>query len=288
MSSLRPIAYTIQRDDFRLDIALAEINKLLLHEETIPNEIESLTIDIMESGYLRNPVIVDRDSLIVLDGMHRVTALRNLNSRYIPVCLIDYNNSKVKIDRWCRVYPSDLKLSAILEGAKKLGMIFESKKSKTVTTDETEIQLLLPDEDHVIIAHAHDVVKAFKIVAKLELWLNKRGVYAEYQTEQDARDRLRKNEIGLILCPPVISKNQVMEVVKKGDLFTFKATRHIIPARPMLVKASLELLNSELNLREVNKLFSQILSTKILRKISPGGLWKGRRYDEDIYVFDDP
>lgn len=51
---------------------------LCLHEETIPELLERLTQHIQLDGYVKHPIIVDEKSFVVLDGTHRVVALKKL------------------------------------------------------------------------------------------------------------------------------------------------------------------------------------------------------------------
>ena len=58
---------------FRL--SLIEIETLKPHEEVMQPLVNSLADAIRTQGIVRDPVIVDRDELIVLDGMHRLASL---------------------------------------------------------------------------------------------------------------------------------------------------------------------------------------------------------------------
>ncbi|MBL7080751.1 ParB N-terminal domain-containing protein [Candidatus Bathyarchaeota archaeon] len=99
MSASRPVSYTIDGDGIHLDIALVEIDELLLHEETISGSFYAFMEEIERSGILKSPVIVGRESLVVLDGTHRVEALRNLGCRFMCVCLVDYMSPGIRVDR---------------------------------------------------------------------------------------------------------------------------------------------------------------------------------------------
>ena len=68
--SSQPVAYTIDHEGLRLDIALAPTDRLHIHEETIPERIRSLGDRIMRDGVQSAPIIVDRGTYVVLDGMH--------------------------------------------------------------------------------------------------------------------------------------------------------------------------------------------------------------------------
>jgi hypothetical protein len=97
---------------------------------------------------------------------------------------------------------------------------------------------------------------------------------------------LDDGKISTVICPPRIKKHHIINIAKAGKVFTFKATRHIIPARPVGVDVPIDLLREKnINLEEANKKLKDILNQRIIIKVPPGQLWWGRRYDEVLYIF---
>ncbi len=286
MSGPLPVAYTIHWQGLRLDIALVETEDLLLHEETIPEALEFLEERIEDDDMLRSPVIVDRGSLVVLDGMHRVKALMNLGCRFTCVCMVDYQSPKIVVDRWCRIVPKGLRLADFLGMIKRLGLRVFSQDGEG---EDAEVKLLHQNKTLVLSAHKPGVKQAFKAVADLELMLRERGIDVGHETERDAREKLERGEAGAVICPPRIDKSQVLEMARRGEVFSFKATRHVVPARPVGVDVPLSLLrDEELTLEEANQRLTELLEGKTLRRVPPGSLRGGRRYEEELYVFEDP
>ena len=99
MSTLR---YTLHLRDFRMSLETVELRKILPHEEIIPELLEKLVDAIERDGSMKHPIIVDGDSLVVLDGNHRTEALKKLGYRYIPVCMVDYQNPLIEVRCWYR------------------------------------------------------------------------------------------------------------------------------------------------------------------------------------------
>ncbi len=88
--------------------------------------------------------------------------------------------------------------------------------------------------------------------------------------------------------PPKVEKHHIIDIVKAGKVFTFKATRHIIPARPLGVDIPLSpLKDQDISVENANRKLSELLKAKVLRRFSPGQIWWGRRYDGALYVFED-
>ena len=61
------------------------------------SQLKLVKYDLLIRGYLKNPVIVDRDNFIILDGHHRVAALKQLGANKIPAYLVDYQNKNIRV-----------------------------------------------------------------------------------------------------------------------------------------------------------------------------------------------
>lgn len=65
--------------------------KVLKKHEDIDYHHKKLVIDeIVNSGYIKYPLLVDVRTFIVLDGHHRLAALKDLGFKYVPVFFVDY------------------------------------------------------------------------------------------------------------------------------------------------------------------------------------------------------
>lgn len=79
------------------EIKIISIADLRPHEEIIPENLERVKEKIRDKGYLINPIIVDRDNLVILDGHHRVKALKLLGYKKIPAYTVNYFDKKIKV-----------------------------------------------------------------------------------------------------------------------------------------------------------------------------------------------
>ena len=122
--------FPIIHNDLRLDVRLEEIRKLHIHEEIIPENLYKLTENIREDGCFKHPVIVDSETLVVLDGMHRVAAAGKLECQYIPVCLVDYKKPQIKIGGWYRLVDFSSTFDTIVRLVRNLGFICEESRSE--------------------------------------------------------------------------------------------------------------------------------------------------------------
>lgn len=82
------------------EITFVEIEQLKGHEEIRPDYLEALRKQILCDGILKMPIAVDRRTYVILDGHHRLQALKTLGCRKIPVVLVDYRSPKIKVLTW--------------------------------------------------------------------------------------------------------------------------------------------------------------------------------------------
>lgn len=290
MSSVSPVAYSIEcGGGLKMDIALVETGRLLLHEETIPEMLEDLVRSIKEDGVLRAPVVVDRETLVVLDGMHRVKALRILGCRFTCACLVDYRSPEIKVERWCRTISKPFDAREAVEVARELGLRLSPRASRGDSgRGDAYPVMMFGDSCYDVVTSGPDLLSAFNGVRELELRLRAMGFKVGYETAREAEEKLKRKAVDAVLYPPKIGKEQIVETARRGCVFTSKTTRHIVSARPVGVDVPLSLLrNPSLSVEEANKRLSALLSRKRLRHMPPGEVWRDRRYDEDLYFFED-
>jgi len=76
------------------------LKKLKEHEEVSLDHLIQLKREIEKDGFLRNPIIVDKDTNIILDGHHRFNILKQLNCTKILAYFVDYSSSEIKVKNW--------------------------------------------------------------------------------------------------------------------------------------------------------------------------------------------
>jgi len=65
-----------------------------------PGHLDRLRREIESDGVLRMPIAVDRGTNTILDGHHRLHALRQLRCRRIPVVFLNYHSPRVAVTAW--------------------------------------------------------------------------------------------------------------------------------------------------------------------------------------------
>lgn len=83
-----------------VEFALVPIGALRPHERVDAAKVRRLAADLARAGVFEEPVLVARGSNVILNGHHRVAALRALGATRVPVWEVDYASDAVGLDRW--------------------------------------------------------------------------------------------------------------------------------------------------------------------------------------------
>lgn len=83
-----------------MDIFLINLKDLKEHENIDLKHLEKLKNRIKKEMILKKPIVVDKNTRIIIDGHHRFNSLKQLGYSKIPVHLIDYNSPEILVKAW--------------------------------------------------------------------------------------------------------------------------------------------------------------------------------------------
>jgi hypothetical protein len=283
------MGYFISLLGLELEIKLEEIRKLYVHEETIPRIVEWLSGEI-KRGIYRHPVIVDKENLVVLDGMHRVAALRHLGYKLVPVCLVNYSNQSIKVKNWFRTIENGQKLGENLrkdleESGYNLKEIAHSELMRKMCNRQVILGIATAGKCYGIPGKNESIKRISEYIKQLERTLKSFGYGIGYETESDAEKKIKASKALAIIILPRITKRDVVTTALSGKLFVHKLTRHVIPIRPFSVNVPTKWLN--MDPKEANRLLTEHLSKKKLKHL-PHVKNRDHKYEEEHYFFSDP
>jgi len=89
-----------KRKSIPKEFVIFEIEELREHEEIRPDYLEALKNEIQLDGILKMPICIDKNTCIILDGHHRLQALKRLGCKKIPCVLVDYQSPDIKVIAW--------------------------------------------------------------------------------------------------------------------------------------------------------------------------------------------
>jgi len=278
-----PRSFSITNAKIPILLALKKTDELRPHEETVQEDLKGIVKALEQDPVLRHPVIADSTTGLVLDGTHRLAALKLLGCHTVPAALIDYQNPLVKVDRWFRTIrqqnPSDLikrlnRLSPIpvsdLDGEKSL-----LERSSYATLRDTQQCLAFRSLDSApldLCRHAF----ALEQIA--------RDSYAKiiYTDKTDTKD---PSPSTTVMSTIRLEKREVVESSIKQELFPPKSTRHLIPSRPLGTNVPLRWLKNT-NIEDAETEFEKHLTKMRVRKLPEGSVVGSRRYTEEVFLFE--
>ncbi len=176
--------------------AYIPVDKLRPHEEVIPERLEKIKNELMESKAVYPVLVVEVNAFyVILDGHHRARALRELGYKRIPAAVLSFDEylNWVELYSWHILVPRT--------EAEKLEYCFEERNGsfwrvKAEYREEVAMKII-----------SNSGLYWFVPGDKLELYRN------------------LPKELVLVYRRP-FSKEEVIDRALKGELFAPKSTRH--------------------------------------------------------------
>ena len=206
------------------DVRILPLSALRLHEMTqreLTNRIKGM---IRASRTARSPIIVERKSRVVLDGMHRVEAFLELGYRNILCQLVDYDAPGLLVGAWFPTFDAR-------EPMQEVAKLAETKPVALATG----MRMLKTSKAAFLLAYSEKGRRKFALVAPSARRFSTEGlVRAQYSLIRKLSARHAMSYVpdyeweehkGAILLRRSFSKGEVLAMARKGVLFPPKATR---------------------------------------------------------------
>ncbi len=100
-----------------MTFTLLKARLLKPHEEFLPELLEETRKAIEADGFVREPILVEREHYVILDGHHRYGALLELGIRWVPVYLVDYADDGVRVETWPDAFIDRVSKREVVEAA---------------------------------------------------------------------------------------------------------------------------------------------------------------------------
>ncbi len=113
----------------RYRFAIMDISKLRIHEAIQNDLLEACVRMLKNDGVFKVPILVDEKDLVVLDGHHRVEAMKVLGYTKIPVYLVDYWDEAIEVTTWPEAEIENITKEMVLEMGRS-DDVFPPKTSK--------------------------------------------------------------------------------------------------------------------------------------------------------------
>jgi hypothetical protein len=275
-------SFEIRNSQIPIIISLRKISSLHPHEETVPKELEGLAGSLREDPFLRHPIIVDRKTGLVLDGTHRLAALALLECKLAPCALVDYQNPRIRVERWFRTVSG----SSLDEFETNLGVrtfLRERPGEAEKCLAERRCYASLEDgKSSLVFPFSSDKpIEYSRHAFQIEVLARDSGLIVAYKDGK----LLPTPDEGFILSTIRLEKTEIVRFSLDRTLFPPKTTRHIIPSRPLGILVPLEWLKTW-RIEEAQHRFRDHLQSKKVKYLPGGSTVGSRRYEEEVFIFE--
>lgn len=276
------MSFQLPTTELELNLSVVHIDELQLHEHVVEEHVNRLETAIKRDGELRDPIIADAESGVVLDGMHRLTVIERLGYDAIPVCAIPYSDASVTVASWVKVYEPpaleairntahELEIPLVAQGTNN-GQRHAGGRPMIVTSDE---RLHLDIDRGELGVYLPTLNRFF---ARLLEQGHEPELVADSEFDSTVADQT------IAIVQPTVDKELVIHAARTGARFPPNTSRHVIPTRPVGVDIPLSLLDNPIE--EANRHLIELLTDRTVTIVEQGSVHDGRAYEEELVVFE--
>ncbi|HLQ07145.1 MAG TPA: ParB N-terminal domain-containing protein [Nitrososphaerales archaeon] len=260
-------------------LSIRSTETLFPHEQTIQSHVESLAKEMQRDGVQKDPLIVDRDSGTILDGMHRLAAFSRLGISRAACCSVDYGSSSVTLSRWARVYtlPRAESYLSALQSESITRRVSLADALEEIEHAEVGLAVLTSDAAFLP-TRTTDLMATFELVLGLDSISEEQGWKRDFVPEDDLDISLQEKR-NIVVLVRKLSKEDVVSAAKNRRLFPCKTSLHRIDPRPVAVNFPL----AELNFATTEALRDRLKERQELL-LPSGSIYGGRRYKERLLL----
>ena len=260
-------------------LGVKPVSALRPHEETIPSHVQGIAAEMKRDGIQKDPIIVDKESLTVLDGMHRLAAFNVLGVENAVCCSVDYASPAVKLGRWARVYtlPRGYSQREILDLSGLTRRSTFAQAFDALEGRDAGLALLTADSAYLS-EGSIELGRAMQIMLDFDRLAESNGWKREFVSEDDVDVPLQSDR-SVVLLIRKLRKDDVVNSARMGQLFPCKTSMHLIDPRPVAINFPMADLDgaTSASLRKRLEGRHELL-------LPSGSLYEGRRYKERLLL----
>jgi hypothetical protein len=268
-------------------LTFVEIDELIPHEEIIPSLLDSVVSELRAAGMLLHPVVVSSQHHVVLDGNHRVEALRRIGVKRVLAYRVDYYSDEVAVKRWFRTVGGNMDVEELLKRVAvtlnvEVVRIGREESIASLESDVRAIASVLDQNGSAFLLRSWSPVptyRAYAMMAEIDRVFAPFGL--SHETEEEALARLERGERRAVIASRPIRKEEVIESALKRMRFPPKSSRHVVRGRVLFAMVPLEVLLS--GDESAAESYLRYLGGLKVMTLPPGSTID-RTYEEDVRV----
>jgi len=258
---------------------VVDIDKFIQYEETDDQKVEQIVNDMSNKEILKSPVIYDKKLSLLIDGHHRLKAIKRLGAKNIAVFNVNYFSDDVTIQNWYRII-YNMKTQDISE----LSYMITKKQQRSVLSEaDTKKSIIISSNEKNLFEHSflnEEEINNFLNIFCKEVTIKKKGLIRLSSNKKLSCKG--STERAILTIKPPVDKSAVLKMARSDRLFQYQINRHLIKDRPLQINLPIEILH--LDIRKATKLYQNIILNK--QFVSSKNIWHDNRfYEEKVMLF---
>ncbi len=265
---------TVLLEDISKQLGILDIAELLPHEQTVPPNLKRLKEAMLNIGQLVDPIIVDKNSKVVLDGNHRLKVLQIIECPLSVCQLVDYKDDKIKVGTWYLAINKPLE--DIVKSDVKMEKIDCNEGKRTLVDSKAPFMAVCKkqgNENACFLEPGSYKLKELVEEQNYILSSMKGDLDSRYIPDDQFDEYLSKGYTVFFRRP--YTKEEIIKAAKEHTPFPPKSTRHIIPDRIIRLNMKLGWLHED------KKEAERHLEDMLKHRVYNGNV---RRYVEPVIV----
>jgi L-serine kinase (ATP) / ParB family transcriptional regulator, heme-responsive regulator len=272
-------------------LAMVEQDRLLFHEEIEPARVGRIASRLAEEGRLRHPAIAGTCSksgeILLVDGAHRVSALRQLGYPFAAVQVIAYDDPLVELTTWHHLLRLTdlgrfLDFAQALPGLRLRRRPASEGRGPIYRFPGQLFQIVLKDRSalHAVMVRPLSLSSQAEILRKLVGWYKTDGLLD--RISYDEFDWLGVNypEFSALVVFRPWTKDEIRRLARSRQCLPAGVTRHLVTKRVLRLNLPLELMRGDATVEQRN----DSLAALVLERVRQGRI---RFYTESSFSFDE-
>lgn len=231
-------------------------SSLLPHEQTMSHNLKRLKEAMLNIGKIVDPILVDRESNLVIDGNHRKKVLEIIECPFAPVQTVDYMRKDITVGTWWPSVP--LKPDEIfkLDSIKHEKVDYDAGK-EAVDNLRSPFLLMRKDEYYLLNPGNYKLKEMVEEQSYILSLLEKGEV--DYIAEPDLGHNIEKGNS--VLLRRSYTKEEIIKTAQEHSPLPPKSTRHLVPGR--IIRLNMKLGWLHRSEEEADKEMKRTLSSRV-------------------------
>lgn len=208
-------------------LEVREVKSLLPHEQVISYNLKRLKEAMLNIGQLVDPIIVDKETGVVLDGNHRLKILEIIECPQATCQVVDYRSAEISVGAW---YPS---VSLIPEEVFRLDSIKHEKvdyEAGRAAVDSLRAPFMLVSRDrecHLLNPGNYKLMEMVEEQNYIFSLIEKGAV--DYIPSEEFQKHIGASQS--VFYRRSYTKEEIIRTAQAHAPLPPKSTRHLIPGR---------------------------------------------------------